>query len=144
MYAHGPWFLKTYGSLAIWNTQGMEKSHYRAKAAYFKNSRHGGGKGLSNALVEIFQWFYRGVLSRQNIEETRARGLTSMISSSNLARRAAWKSSTANARHREWRMSRVRVGKRWVPRQRTSNEEDGISEIAHNEQIESIENITLF
>lgn len=113
--------MKTYGSLAIWNTQGMEKSHYRAKAAYFKNSRHGGGKGLSNALVEIFQWFYRGVLGRGHFQNTRTEELSSMISNSNSVRKTAWQSSNARTRHQEWRMSRVRVGKRWMPRTPTSN-----------------------
>lgn len=119
LYAHGPWFMKKYGSLAIWNTQGMEKSHYKAKA--FKNSRHGGGKGLSNALVHIFQWFYRGVLSRQCDKDV---GLSSMLSSSNSKRRTAWMSSNASTRHTQWRMSRVRIGNRWLPSQIASSELD--------------------
>lgn len=27
LFSHGPWFATKYGSLAIWGTQGMEKSH---------------------------------------------------------------------------------------------------------------------
>ena len=72
LYAHGPWFVKQYGPLAIWNTQGMEKSHYRAKAAYFKNSRHGGGTTRSNALHEMFDWFYR-CLSGRSYKATKAK-----------------------------------------------------------------------
>ena len=66
LYAHGPWFAKEYGSLAIWNTQGMEKSHKQARVAYQKNSQHGGSSSLSNPLVQMFQWFYRRILSRFN------------------------------------------------------------------------------
>ena len=44
LYAHSSFFLDEYGSLvAIWSNQGMEQSHYQAKAAYFKNTHHGGG-----------------------------------------------------------------------------------------------------
>ena len=31
LYAHGPWFLKEHGSLGVWQCQGMEKSHWRAR-----------------------------------------------------------------------------------------------------------------
>lgn len=42
----------------------MEKSHYQAKAAYFKSTRHGGGKTKSNAVHEMFNWFYRVLIGK--------------------------------------------------------------------------------
>lgn len=54
-----------YGSLEIWSTQGMEKSHYRARGVYFKNTRHGGGKVRSNYLEEMFNWFFRNTFGRK-------------------------------------------------------------------------------
>ena len=36
LYAHAAYFMNEYGSLDMWSTQGMEKSHYRAKGVYFK------------------------------------------------------------------------------------------------------------
>ena len=65
LYAHGPWFVKQYGPLARWNTQGMEKSHYKVKVVYFKNSRHGGEITQSNALHGMFDWFYRCLCERE-------------------------------------------------------------------------------
>lgn len=40
LYLHAPWFAKEYGSLGIWNTQGMEKSHKQARVAYHKSTQH--------------------------------------------------------------------------------------------------------
>ena len=67
LYAHAAYFLDEYGSLGLWSTQGMERSHYQAKVVYFKNTRHGGGVTKSNALHEMFNWFYKtlGGKSRQ-------------------------------------------------------------------------------
>ena len=39
-------FGKEYGSLGIWNTQGMEKSHKLSRVAYNKSTQHGGGSTL--------------------------------------------------------------------------------------------------
>ena len=64
LYAHAPWFANEYGSLGIWNTQGMEKSHKQERVAYHKSSQHGGGSTLLNPLVQMFQWFYRRIVSR--------------------------------------------------------------------------------
>ena len=44
-----------YGSLEIWNTQGMEKSHYRAR----------GGRVCSCYLEEMFNWFFRNTFGRK-------------------------------------------------------------------------------
>ena len=54
-----------YGSLEIWNTQGMEKSHYRARGVFFKNTQHGGGRVRSCYLEEMFNWFFRNTFGRK-------------------------------------------------------------------------------
>ena len=46
-YAHAPWF----GSLGIWNTQGMENYHKKSRVSYHKSTQHGGGSTLLNPLV---------------------------------------------------------------------------------------------
>ena len=43
LHNHIPWFAKQYGCPAIWSTQGMEKTHYQARGAYFCHTQHGGG-----------------------------------------------------------------------------------------------------
>ena len=59
-------------ALSIWNTQGIKKTHYCARAAYFRNTRHGGGFTRSNALREMFDWFYRTIIGRTlNIKKAR-------------------------------------------------------------------------
>ena len=42
----------------------MEKSHKQARVAYHKSTQHGGGSKLLNMLVQMFQWFYRHIISR--------------------------------------------------------------------------------
>ena len=44
LYAHGPWFILEYGSLGVWQCQGMEKSHWRARGNYQKHTSHDGGR----------------------------------------------------------------------------------------------------
>lgn len=63
LYIHGPYFA-VQGPLATWSTQGMEKSHYQARTSFFRSTRHGGGQIRSNALKELFNWFYRRQLQR--------------------------------------------------------------------------------
>ena len=65
MYNHMPFFIQKYGNPSIWNTQGMEKSHYMAQNAYFRHTQHGGGKSKANSLLELHQWFYRRILQQQ-------------------------------------------------------------------------------
>ena len=50
----------------------MEHSYYQEKAIYFKNTRHGGGKVKSNAMHEMFDWFYR-VSARRERRKTRVK-----------------------------------------------------------------------
>ena len=70
LYAHAPWFANEYGSLGIWNTQGMEKSHKQAQVAQHKNTQHGGGSKPSNPLVQMFDWFYRRIVSKFTQEDS--------------------------------------------------------------------------
>ena len=47
--AHGPYFEKQ-GSLAIWSTQGMERSHWQARCGYQRATDHGGRHGHQRAI----------------------------------------------------------------------------------------------
>lgn len=76
LYLHGPYFAKQ-GPLATWNTQGMEKSHYQAKTSLFRCTRLGGGKTRSNALIELFNWFYRRQLQRMKMARNTQRQIAS-------------------------------------------------------------------
>lgn len=118
LFAHGPWFLKRWGPLSIWNTQGMEKSHYRARAAYFRNTRHGGGFTRSNALHEMFDWFYRTIIGRTlNIRKARESELVRAVQEvSKNKRQCAWKASTGTVGVSRWLQSRSRQGSKWIPR----------------------------
>ena len=64
LFAHGGWFMNKYGSLEMWSTQGMEKSHYRARGVFFKHTGHGSGKICSIYLKEMFNWFFRCTFGR--------------------------------------------------------------------------------
>ena len=65
LYAHNSFFLDEYGTLALWSNQGMEQSHYQAKEAYFKNTRHGGGYIQSNVFHEMFNWLFCALTGRK-------------------------------------------------------------------------------
>ncbi len=109
LFAHG-------GSLEIFSTQGMEKSHYRARGVYFKNTRHGGGIVRTTYLVEMFNWFYRTTFSRVRSRE-RAHA-SNIARQTHLAARASnsqrWRNSTCPVRHATWRHTMIRQGKLWV------------------------------
>ena len=62
LFAHGAWFMNKYGSLEMWSTQGMEKSHYRARGVFFKHTRHGGGRIPSNYLRRCLIGFIAALL----------------------------------------------------------------------------------
>lgn len=66
IYNHAPFFVRTHGSLSVWSTQGMEKTHYMARTGYFKHTRHGGGQNRANSLLELHQWNYRRLFHRAN------------------------------------------------------------------------------
>ena len=80
--------MNKYGSLDMFSTQGMEKSHYRARGVYFKNTRHGGGKVRTNYLAEMFNWFFKYTFGRvQNMEHSNA---------SDIAKKACKEKRTTN------------------------------------------------
>lgn len=116
IYNHAPCFAKTYGSLSVWSTQGMEKTHYLARTGYFKHTRHGGGKTRANSLLELHQWNYRRLFHRANQK--------SLLNSSPITRvvrlhtrqrcQARWRESVAKKNLDAWRKTRIRVGRRWV------------------------------
>lgn len=116
LYAHGPFFLDQYGSMALWSTQGMERSHYQARSIYFKNTRHGGGTIKSNALHEMFNWFYRSLSGRKRQKPRKETRLFSSVVKKVASRRRtdAWKSSSARESLRQWRSRRKRCGRRYV------------------------------
>jgi hypothetical protein len=59
LFAHGPWFAEKYGSLAIWGTQGMEKSHKLARTIYHRYTHRKEGVPIIHVLVQMGQAFYR-------------------------------------------------------------------------------------
>ena len=93
----------------------MERSHYQAKAVYFKNTRHGGGTTKSNALHEMFNWFYRSLGGRGN-QKTRGNiGLRhKIVKTVNASRTQAYNNSRAREGLQRWVATRRRCGSRWI------------------------------
>lgn len=100
----------------------MERSHYQAKAVYFKNTRHGGGLTKSNALHEMFNWFYRslggrtGLKSRVNISSRRK-----IVRAVSATRTQAYHNSNARAEMRRWLLTQRRCGLKWAPQESLGN-----------------------
>ena len=115
-YSHSPWFEKEYGILAIWNTQGMEKSHKQARVAYQKNGKHGGSSSLSNPLVNMFQCFYRHILSRFNATDMESDDLAEKCRRDEEIRRKReiYEQSNGKDASAEWCSKRKREGRIWV------------------------------
>lgn len=94
----------------------MERSHYQAKGAYFKSTRHGGGVTKSNALHEMFNWFYRTLGGRKSARHrgniTLRRRVVQIVSA---ARARAYQESGARDGIIRWMSNRCRSGSRWVP-----------------------------
>lgn len=67
---HATFFARTFGSLSIWSSQGMEKSHWQARAAFHKSTQHGGTSTKNSYILQLFQWFYRRVQIRHNTKST--------------------------------------------------------------------------
>lgn len=73
LYAHGPWMIQEHGSLSVWNCQGMEKSHWRARGNWQKHTQHDGGRrkeGEENkiqrsSLYQLMEYDYRLLLHRR-------------------------------------------------------------------------------
>lgn len=93
----------------------MERSHYQAKAAYFKSTRHGGGTKRSNALHEMFNWFYRVLEGkarrRLSAKLPLKRQIVRVIS---MQRTEGYNQSHARDRLRQWVATRRRCGSRWA------------------------------
>lgn len=109
----------TYGSLAVWSTQGMEKSHYVAKTSFVKHSQHNGTSLRHSAIVQSFQWWYR-VIQHREIQRKRkeARAKNPVILAVEAAaekRRQTSNLSTTNARHAKWKKGCVRIGSQFIP-----------------------------
>lgn len=115
--AHGPYFANQ-GSLAVWSTQGMERSHWQARCAFQKATDHGGGINDSNAMRQLFQWWYRRLEIRY--KEKKKKSKTSQAEFVSRAiyevRKARYENSTARQRHAEWLATQERDGKKWRPR----------------------------
>lgn len=112
LYTHAVYFLDKYGSLALWSTQGMERSHYQARCSYFKNTQHGGGVVKSNALHEMFNWFYRTLGGRKRSKKQSALRLRRPIVK--IASSACTRVTRSREAMRRWMATRRRVGSRWV------------------------------
>ena len=116
LLVHGPYYA-TQGSLAIWSTQGMERSYWQACCAYQRSTDHGGGHGhkdittnervASNPMLQLLQWWYRRIEIRfakklvqcsppepQNAES---------IARAFERRRRGYNNSDARDRHAIWR-----------------------------------------
>ena len=98
--------------------QGMEKSHYMARNAFFTHTQQFGGKQKGNKLKEVFQWFYRGVL--QKIKTKRKVKASQVKIAFQVAqkqrRQIILESSNAVERHAEWRKTKIFVDHKWVDR----------------------------
>lgn len=120
LYNHTPWFIKEYGCLSIWSTQGMEKSHYVARSRYFRHTRHGGGKTKANSLLEVFQWFYRQKLHQTDSNNQRVAYESSdtyrALQELTIKRRNAYNNSSAKTQLYNWIGNRQREGKKWIQR----------------------------
>ncbi|KAH7299785.1 hypothetical protein KP509_24G029300 [Ceratopteris richardii] len=95
----------------------MEKSHYKARGVYFKNTRHGGGAMQSNYMEEMFNWFYRTAFSRTYAMERAKESKVAKLARFNQHNLASekWTSSLGPLRHAQWRATRTRQGSSWKP-----------------------------
>ena len=117
LLGHGSWLIQKYGSLALWNAQGMERSHWQARSGYLKGTRHGGGIGGSNAYKELFIRWFRTMKGRQDMQDKIRNCKALNVEKENRKRkhREAWQRSNAREKHLQWQQSKRRVGKTWVP-----------------------------
>ena len=96
----------------------MEKTHYQARAAYFRHTQHGGGMIRANSFKQLYYWFYRRILHRARKEElTKQKKDEQSIRISKMIqqRRQRWKDSSAEHSLTLWRTTRQRQNKRWIP-----------------------------
>lgn len=115
LHVHGPYFARQYGSLGIWSTQGMERSHWQARCAYQRSTQHGGGVNKSNPMKQLCQWWYRRIQVRAEAriklgESTVSRALQEVRSS---RRRAIYDCSEGRQNHANWVRQQQRQGRVW-------------------------------
>lgn len=109
--------MSTYGSLAVWSTQGMEKSHYTAKTVYHKHTQHSGTVARRSAIIQTYEWWFRVIQHREYEIIKRAEQLQNapFVDHQLRARRLqSFLNSSAQAKHVAWRESRLRHGRIWV------------------------------
>lgn len=146
---HGPWFIEQYGSLSVWNCQGMEKSHHAAKASSQYHGQHGGTVARTSVIVQQYEFWYR------NIQHRYAAKLQMRTSASEQVlpdpatlecmarRRDAWHASGAGAASEAWRESRTRQGSRYVSPEAADIEETSRgTEAGASESQTSLEDVT--
>lgn len=95
----------------------MEKTHYQARSGYFKHTRHGGGVDKANSLEELHQWTYRKLIHRAHRKkQIETSSLQRAIKQANREKmKNRWLNSTASMNHAQWRATKHRHGKIWVP-----------------------------
>lgn len=112
--------MEKYGSLSVWNCQGMEKSHHAAKASSQYHGQHGGTKARTSVIVQQYEFWYRNIQHRydaklmKRILEAEQTLPDSMVIAAASRRRAAWYVSGAREACEAWRGGRTRQGKRYV------------------------------
>jgi hypothetical protein len=119
---HAPWFVGEYGSLNVWSCQGMEKSHYAAKAAYQALTQHGGTRNKTSAILQLYEHWYRNIQHRFARKAERERLLAEPVDTEKAARmeccRVASNAPSAIEGRSRWHAQRVRIGRAWkVPRE---------------------------
>ena len=118
IYNHMPYFIDKYGDPSIWSTQGMEKSHYMARNAYFRHTQHGGGSKKANSLCELFQWFYRRTLQiLRTKEEISSSAIAQAVRDAKVKKEKrieAFRNSNALEGLANWRQGRLYQNHRWV------------------------------
>lgn len=82
LYAHGPWLIREHGSLGVWQCQGMEKSHWRARGNWQKHTNHDGGRGDRSdikacSLFQLLRYDFRMLQHRRR--ETALRGVKERV-----------------------------------------------------------------
>jgi len=117
---HGPWFVEKYGSLSVWNCQGMEKSHHAAKASSQYHGQHGGTIARTSVIVQQYEFWYRNIQHRYAAKlqkrtwESEQTLPNPAIVERHARRRDAWHASRARAACEAWREGRIRQGSRYV------------------------------
>ena len=138
---HSSWFVTEYGSLAVWSTQGMEKSHYVAKMAFSKHTQHDGTKKHCPSIVQTFQWWYRIIQEKEEQKEREKMKINdpAFAIAQELAekRRQASLLSMASGNHAEWLRSCVREGRKWNPSLQV--DEEGDTDASLNVDMDCIE-----